>query len=240
MLVEFAIFISVSNSSFNEQPRYLITMRYTIEQRKFVVTCYLTNNQNLKVVGKLFEEEFGISAPKNETMRAIVAKWMDHGTVHHVKGNCGRPRSQRNEKIIENVRQTFENTPGLSLRRAAQTLQIPKTSLRRILKEDLGLYPYKELHRHHLPVKSVEQRFLMCKEILGAIEANPHILPCFWFSDESHFELEHLRNSQNIRNWCPQQPNVILEKKAHPQRTTVWAAISEKSKWLAEAHYGCF
>lgn len=95
----------------------------------------------------LFETKFRKKAPKNETIRRIVAKWNTYGTVHHVKANSGRPKSIRNKSNIDKVRQTFEEEPGLSLRRGAQVLNVPQTSLRRILIEDLRFKPFKVMDR---------------------------------------------------------------------------------------------
>lgn len=43
-------------------------MRYTIEQRKFIVEEYLTHNRNLNPVGPLFQEKFGIKPPKKVSL----------------------------------------------------------------------------------------------------------------------------------------------------------------------------
>lgn len=207
-------------------------MRYTPDQKKFIVSQHIRSKENIKLVKLFFEREFGVKAPKTETIRAIVTKWKTHGTIHHVKGKSGRPRSSRNQRNVDRVRETFESNPGLSLRRGAQILEVPQTSLRRILKEDLGFTPYKVLERHHLPEKSIERRVEGSENLLEAIKCNPQMLSNFWFSDEAQFELvQSSKNSQNNRNWCAKPPNIIVERKAHPQKTMVWAAISAKSKF---------
>ena len=162
----------------------------------------------------------------------MVSKWEKHGTVHHVKGSAGRPTSRRNSENISKVREAFEECPELSLRRGAAVLDIPKTSLQRLLKEDLGFRPYKLIEGHNIPPKSLAERVTDSKELLNAIVSKPQILDNLWFSDEAHFELTPPRNPQNIRNWCAEHPNVVVERIAHPQRTTAWAAISSKSNNL--------
>lgn len=203
-------------------------MRYTIDQRRFIVTEYFANNKDFKVVIGKFELKYGIKAPKKESMVAMLTKWNEHGTVHdRIKGVSGR-KCERGEGV-EIVREEIANNPGLSLRRGAQALQISKSSLHRVLKTDLGCRPYKVLKRHHIPQGSSERRVIQSRNMLGAIEEDPSILQKLWFSDEAHFELSHPINKQNDRNWCTTQPYLIVEKPLHAKRTTVWAAVSAKS-----------
>jgi len=47
------------------------------------------------------------------------------------------------EENIEEVKIYFEQNPNASIRKAAQALQISKTTLHRILKHFLKMHPYK-------------------------------------------------------------------------------------------------
>lgn len=205
-------------------------MRYTIAQRQYIVSQYLLNDKNLNAVIPAFESKYGMKAPKKESIMAMIKKWDDHGTVHdRIKGVSGRQVDATTQENVEAVRQEYQGNPQLSLRRGSQALNIPKTSLWRILKKKIEYHPYKVLKRHHIPQRSIEPRINRAKTLLDAIEEIPDILPNIWFTDEAHFELTHVINKQNDRNWCPNQPYIIVENPLHPLRTTVWAAISARS-----------
>lgn len=202
-------------------------MRYTVQQRVFIVSESLKNNQNFKLVKELFQREFGICAPKNESIKKMILKWQSHGTVCHFKGNSGRPKSIRTQTNTERVREVFEKNPRLSVRRASQLLDISKSSIHQILK-DLGFHPYKTVKRHCIPTGKKEQRLIHSREIANMIRNNPALLPRLWFSDEANFQLTHSGNRQNDRNWCSEQPFEIFEKALHPEKTTAWCAISKE------------
>lgn len=187
---------------------------------------------NLKIVKMKFKCIFGIKAPKNETMRSILKKWNDHGTVHdRTRKKSGKVSNQSKETKLDKVREEFTNNPHLSLRRGGQILNIPKTTLHRVLKEDLRLRPYKFMKRHKIPPGSAQKRKSDAMSLLAVFDDNPQILSCLWCTDEAHFELKHSINHQNDRHWSSHQPHAIAEKEAHPQRTTVWAAMSIDSKF---------
>lgn len=119
-------------------------MRYTIEQRKFIVEEYLVNGRNLDPVGPLFQQKFGIPPPLKVSMQAMITKWNDHGTVHdQIKGVSGRHADVTTPENIDIVRDEFTINPRQTLKLASQALQISKSSIHVILKKKLLWKPYK-------------------------------------------------------------------------------------------------
>ena len=76
--------------------------------------------------------------PSPRCIRLIVAKFKALGTVAN-RQHPGRSRTARSIDNIESVRQDVTHNPQKSVRRRSEELQISKTSLRRILGEDLVL-----------------------------------------------------------------------------------------------------
>lgn len=206
-------------------------MRYSVDQRKFVVTQYLLNNENLNAVGPLFTRQFGIPPPRKDSMMAMVRKWNEHGTVHdRIKGISGRYPDVTDGCNIQRVRDEFGNNPNQSIKRASQILDISTFSVHRILKKKLVWKPYKTQKRHFLPVRCERPRVLKAGCLLNALNDNPDLLEKIWFSDESHFELVSSLNKQNNRHWGPEQPYNIIQRPLHPAKTTAWGAISANGK----------
>jgi hypothetical protein len=67
---------------------------------------------------------------------------MEHGSVANLQHQA-RPRPGRSNENIEAVRQSVAVNPSVSYRRRSQQLNISGTTLRRILKQDLHMFPYK-------------------------------------------------------------------------------------------------
>lgn len=96
-------------------------MRYTIEQRQFIVTEYFRNNDNINAVKPLFTQRFGIPPPKKESMEAMVTKWNNYGTVQdRIKGVSGRHVEVTGPANVERVREEFDKYPNQSINKASQ------------------------------------------------------------------------------------------------------------------------
>ena len=81
---------------------------------------------------------------KEPPFRSDILRWersfMERGNLAHRGGN-GRPRIST-EKINE-VRVMFRDNPRLSIRAAAESLDMPRSTVQHILRKCLGLFPYK-------------------------------------------------------------------------------------------------
>ncbi|KAG4075258.1 hypothetical protein HA402_003049 [Bradysia odoriphaga] len=208
-------------------------MRYTIEQRKFVVEEFLVNNRNLVPVGPLFRAKFGIPPPQKVSMLAMIKKWEEKGTVHdQIKGVSGRSADVTTPENIAIVRDEFRNNPRQTLRVASQALQISKSSVHVILKKKLIWKPYKTQKRQAIPERCVLPRLSKSQTFIDAFNDQPELLESIWFTDEAHFELVPALNKQNNRYWAPEQPYQTIETELHPARTTAWGAISARGIYL--------
>jgi len=76
------------------------------------------------------------------------------------KHRSGRPRTSRTEENIDAVAQSVRINPTLSTRKRSCALNVPRTSLQRILMKDLHLHPYKSsAHTSNTAVPVVRQLF---------------------------------------------------------------------------------
>ncbi|KAK9754960.1 Helix-turn-helix domain (DUF4817) [Popillia japonica] len=73
-------------------------------------------------------------------------------------------------ETIERVREHFTAQPSTSTSKASQELEIPRTTLRRILKQDLKMKPYKIRINQPLRPFDMERRFDFANEIIERIE----------------------------------------------------------------------
>lgn len=212
-------------------------MRYSIDQRKFIVEEYFIHGRDLRPVGPLFQQKFGIPPPQKANMQAMITKWNEKGTVHdQIKGVSGRQADVTTPENIAVVRDEFSQSPRQTLNRASQCLQIPKSTVHVILKKKLLWKAYKTQKRQFIPERCVAPRVEKAACFVSAFQNDPTMLENIWFTDESHFDMVPHLNKQNNRLWGPEQPYETIETELHPVRVTAWRAISAQGKF----HYRHF
>ncbi|GFY77686.1 hypothetical protein TNIN_127431 [Trichonephila inaurata madagascariensis] len=75
-------------------------------------------------------------------IRSLVGRFEELGSLADYPGR-GAHRNFRTEDNVENVRQSVADDASVSSRRRSSQLGISRTTLRRTLKLDLKMYPYK-------------------------------------------------------------------------------------------------
>src|SRR6185437_1012909 len=167
------------------------------------------------------------SIPNKSTIHRLVKKFHSHGQVtNQRKGNCGRKRSKCTPENVDRVRAAVGKSPKKSVRRASQQLQLSVGTVHTILTKFLKLYPYKIQIEQPLKQNDKLRRLEFAQEFGVFLKDNPTVLNSIWFSDEAHFWLNGYVNKQNMRFWAAEQPNETVCRPLHPQKTTVWCAIS--------------
>lgn len=152
--------------------------------------------------------------------------YRDLGTLEDLK-RSGRPRSAntcRNRKLI---RDRVRRNPRISMRKVARETEIPRESVRRIAKNELGIKAYKLQKAQLLTEQNKKVRVQRCRALLQRC-AGPEIL----FSDEKIFTIEAFHNHQNDRIWAKNSPqsDKIVTHSQHPQSVMVWAGICASGK----------
>ena len=105
-----------------------------------------------------------------------------------------------------------------------------KSSVHRIVKNFLKLYPYKITTHELLTTKSVETRVKFCKTITEMFESGELDENKIVCSVEANFWLNGYVNKQNYRFWDTENPNISISKSFHPEEVTLWAVLS--LKWI--------
>jgi hypothetical protein len=123
-------------------------MVYFVEQNTFIVVCYFRNGRFVNG-----EWTYSLSDCKNE-LRAkysnniqddcllthvgrIVNRFLTTGTVSKGKSS-GRPPVSH--KIVEDLRETVEETPQITVARLSQLSGVPRSTCHKIIKNRLQLH----------------------------------------------------------------------------------------------------
>ena len=174
-----------------------------------------------------FRRDFpGRNAPTRVTILRLLDKFRETGSVQNKnKGHSGRPRSARTDPNIDNVREHLARSPRKSTRRLSQETDLSRTSIMRIMHQDLHMFPYKIQIVQAQTATNKAERLAFCQSISRRIEDHPNIMDLIFFSDEAHFHLSGHVNKQNLRFWAQAQPHEHVLRPLSVEKVTVWCAI---------------
>lgn len=198
-----------------------------IKLRIFLVENYWLLGKSPKAVLRACLKEFGKrNEPSLRTISHVVQKFHQFGTVHDLrKGRAGRKTSVVTPENVERVQELYAENPSTSQRQASRAIGISKTSVSRILKTKLDLFPYKIQVHQELNDYDMARRKEFAQILIKLIEDNNISPGKIWFSDEAHFWLSGYVNKQNYRFWGKEPPRIFETTSKKPQRVTVWCAV---------------
>ena len=121
---------------------------------------------------------------------------METGTVFDTR-RSGRPRTS--EENIERVRQAFQCSPMKSIRTAARQLELPRSTVHKVLHKNLRLYAYKVQMLRALQPNDMPRRKEFAVNMLQRISENEAFLKRVCFRDEATFHISGKLNKHNVR-----------------------------------------
>ena len=207
-------------------------MVWSIEERTFCVTLYL-EAKSLKTVQVRYCRSFNFN---NFSHKFQITHWVktfkDTGTLitstkKGQKSTSGRKLTARSPENVDAVRDSVGWRPKKSLRRCSQELGPSRSSVHRILKNDLQLYPYRIQIKQTLTQNDMTKHVEICWWFESKIEENPDFLQNVSFSDEAHFSLSGHVNSKKSVFWGSHAPDEVLQRPLHSVKCTACVAISK-------------
>ena len=123
-------------------------------------------------------------------MGYLLKKIDQTGDVKRREGS-GRPKSSRTENNINAVKELIssqEGKPGTHAtpNEISKMMDIPRTSMRRIIAEDLKLQPFKKIKSQRIDTRTKEKRIERCPNLLFVFMKQ--VLETVFFSDGKNFQ----------------------------------------------------
>ncbi|XP_025017224.1 histone-lysine N-methyltransferase SETMAR-like [Tetranychus urticae] len=205
-------------------------MSWTPEERFFMVKFYFLCGESASAAQKRFGTHFKIKKKENLPTIQTISSWVNaletkFSLLDANEDRTGRPKTARSSENINVVEDMVTDDPNISMRELAASTSMSKSTVHRIVRLDLGLFPYKIQVHQPLTDSSIVRRFNFANEMLTMIEDGTIDINKIIFTDECHFHLQGYVNKQNWRHWGSEKPDFSRIKPLHPQRVTVFAGI---------------
>ena len=156
-------------------------------------------------------------------MGYLLKKIHQTGDVKRREGSA-RPKSSRTENSINAVKELIssqEDKPGTHAtpNEISIMIDIPRTSIRRIIADDLKLQPFKKIKSQRIDTRTTEKRIQRCPNLLRVF--TKQVLETAFFSDEKIFKVTQLLNVQNDRTYAPSayKKSTIENKRLYIERS---------------------
>ena len=162
------------------------TGRYTTQQRIKIIEAYFTAKSVLLTQWQCRKDFGRNNVPDGRTIQRLVAKFRKNGSV--ADAHKGQHRSSFGiiPENIQNLREHHEESPRKSTLRLSQETGISRTSVLRILHDDLKLFPYKIQILQRQTDQNKAERETFCEDISQRIENDPGLLDLNDFNDVDH------------------------------------------------------
>lgn len=199
--------------------------RFTLEQRWEILKTYFESGCVLAETARNLRIKFGRNeAPTERGIRKFIDKVRETGMLVDAT-RVPHARPVRTVEAIAAVTESVRLNPTTSTRRRSQQVGVSRTTLRRILHKDLGMFAYKVQLVQVLKLNDLPQRFRFAEWALNELNDDPDFARKIIFSDEAHFHIGGYVNKQNCRIWGSENPCVVVQKPMHPARVTVWCGF---------------
>ncbi|GFX52827.1 uncharacterized protein TNCV_3720171 [Trichonephila clavipes] len=206
-------------------------MSLCLPDRALLVKLFYQNDNSTVVALRKFRTLKGLQkrplTVKN--LRLMVTKFEETGSLNVRSGRGKKPVSaEAIEKIALEV-EVDKSSNGLastSVRRAEEALDLPRSTVQKIMRNILRYYPYKLQFVQELLPHDFEKRHLFSLQFLARLEVDPDWPWNILWTDEAHFHLDGLVNTHNCRIRETDNPHSTLRVPLHSPKVTVWCGFS--------------
>ncbi|CAF2547727.1 unnamed protein product [Rotaria sp. Silwood2] len=175
--------------------------------------------QNATEVARQFQNRFDRTPPISKNILSLVGKFDETGSVED-RPRSGRSRSVSTDGNRKRVRAAFKESPEISTRRATLELNLPRSSLRRMMKE-LGLKSYRPQLLHALNEDDPDRRCEFADIFLNLLADDSSLLNRIVWTDEAIFKLNDHVNRHNCVYYVVENPHVIITQEMNTPGITV-------------------
>ena len=201
----------------------LVYKMASVEEKAKLVK-YVHESGSIVAAQRRFRLEFNRAPPHRNLIRKWVKQFSEIGDVKNKK-SPGRPKIP--DQIVDNVRTAMLFSPHTSVRRLALQLQIPPSTVHKILHSKLKFRAYKIQVVQHLQVADYAACMDGCNALIQNIDNDNRFLENIIFSDEATFHISGRVNRHNCRIWGDENPHELYEHERDSSKVSVWCGMAK-------------
>lgn len=209
----------------------LITMSLSLPDRALLVKLFYQNDNSAVVALRKFRtlKRMRKGPLTVKGLRLMVAKFEKTGSFNVSRGRGRKPVSvDRIEEVALQVEEDKSSNihASTSIRRVAEAVDMPRSTVQSIIRRILRYYPYKlQLVQELLP-HDFDSRHLFSLQFLARLHVDSEWPWNILWTDEANFHLDGSVNTHNCRIWEPENPCSILQVPLHSPKVTVWCGFT--------------
>ena len=196
---------------------------FTIEERLITsvwVHDRFINNISMEEIQSNFTKRFGKPPPTRANLYLWEKKAFETGSVLD-RERSGRPSTRTD--ACSSVEESCDRSPTKSTRRRSAELGVPRTTMRRHMKEDLNLRAFKPMNINELSDDDMAKRKFFCETMLQRFRS-PRARRTVLFTDEC--AIYRSMRARNIYMWAKSNPHFHYELEHNPPHVMIWAGVS--------------
>lgn len=206
-------------------------MPLTLQQRVSLVQCYYANNNSIIAALRSYRALHNqIHGPcTRAALRNLINKFEITGSVLDAKRE-GRPSVPEDEvaEVLHVAQELSEQSPHgtSSVRNVGRQLQLPTSTVWKIMRTTLKLFPYKMHRVQELKPPDLVARYNFSLHCVAESHLNDEWIRNVLFTNEAHFYLNGFVNNKNCVIWDDTNPHAILPQPLHSPKLTVWCGFT--------------
>ena len=196
---------------------------YTIDYRILAAVWWYESDKTRNAMMSLrlkLQERFDEDSPDGRVIKTWAEKLFQTGTIND-KVRIGRPNERGDE--VDRINEAITANPTTSTRTLSAELDLPRTTVQRVLKKDLHLKSFKPTKVQFLKPEDYENRVRCCNLIVNKYD-NERLKNKIFFSDECAIYLT--QKPYNLTMWSNENPHFWEQVHHYQPKIMIWAAMS--------------
>ena len=198
-------------------------MHLTLDEKTFIIQNHKIFNSYTILKRKFCKHFNKKNAPTRNCVNDIISKFNKLGTVEN-QTSSGRKITVTTDEKVEEICTLMKDNLGMSVRRTASIAKVSPSTVQKIARSILQLYPYKIKILHELKPLDYGKRIQFATWFLS----DSFIATKFIATDEAYFHLNGAVNNHNCRIWSDSDPNIIIQQPLKPEKVLVWCAVTSR------------
>ena len=198
-----------------------------LDVRAKINSYYLSGCKQTEILNKLKVDKVNIML-----VYRTIKRYNDSKGIAD-RPRSGRPSTTRSIRLRKAVRSQVARNPKRLMRKMAKDMGVNRESLRKVVREDLGLKSLKRKTAHHLTPTLRQKQVEICKGLLQRLASDDvNKIP---FSDEKLFTVEEATNRQNDRILATTSKDIpeelkYIDRAQKPLTIMVWGGVTADSR----------